>query len=82
MKQYHPDEENDNDINHFEIEPSRTAKTVLERLASEGAELMQIVKEKNEKSKIGQSQLRIINSKLEFNQPMGLVEAKTNETDM
>ena len=70
---------NKTDFKNFEFKPGREAKSPLERQATEGAELVKLIKESKEKNKLGQSQHIIFNSKSEFNQPAGLLKVKTTK---
>ena len=77
IKEHHEENKDKVTFKDFEFKPGRKASGPLQRQASEGAELLELVKKKELRSKSGQGNLNIINSKAEFNQPAGLLLTKT-----
>ena len=77
VKNEHPNDEEDADFKMFEFKPGRQCKGALQKQAAEGAEIIKVLDEKNEKEKNGNSQVKILNSKAEFNQPAGVLTART-----
>ena len=77
IENHHPEVKDKATFEDFEFLPNKKFRGPLARQAAESAEIMEIVKENEKKSKIGGSQTIILNSKSEFHQPAGLVKAKT-----
>ena len=77
IKEVHRDIDTKTDFNNFEFIPGRTFKTPLIRQACEGAELLHILSKNKDNQMKGKSPTLLLNSKLEFHAPCGLLTTKT-----